>query len=76
MTLTLELPNSLHQQLATLVTEEDTTINQWVTLAIAEKMSALRTVSYLQDRASRGNRAAFEAVLAKVPDVEPEAYDR
>ncbi len=76
MTLTLELPNSLHQQLVTLVTEEDTTINQWVTLAIAEKMSALRTVSYLQDRASRGNRAAFEAVLAKVPDVEPEVYDQ
>ena len=31
---------------------------------------------YLQQRARRGSRAEYEAALAKVPDVEPEAYDR
>jgi hypothetical protein len=34
------------------------------------------TVEYLQERAKRGSREKFEAVLAKVPDVEPEEYDR
>ena len=44
--------------------------------AIAEKLSALMTENYLKDRARRGNRAKYEAILAKVPDVEPEEYDR
>lgn len=35
----------------------------------------LRPGRYLA-RAARGSREKFEAVLAKVPDVEPEEYDR
>jgi hypothetical protein len=41
-----------------------------------EQKSALVTEEYLEERAKRGSRAKYEAVLAKVPDVEPEAYDR
>ena len=44
--------------------------------ALAEKMSALLTVEYLEKRAARGGREKLETVLAKVPDVEPEEYDR
>ncbi len=32
--------------------------------------------SFLEDLAKRGNRQKYEAVLAKVPDVEPEPYDQ
>ena len=39
-------------------------------------MSALATVEYLEERARRGSRQKFEAVLANVPDVEPEEYDK
>jgi len=39
-------------------------------------MAALMTADYLQERAKRGTRKKFEAVLAKVPDTEPEAIDR
>ena len=39
------------------------------------KIAALDTLEYLQERAQRGNRKAFEAVLAKVPDVEPPEFD-
>ena len=28
------------------------------------------------ERAKRGDRRKYEAVLAKVPDMEPEAYDK
>jgi hypothetical protein len=33
------------------------------------------TENYLQERAKRGSRAKYEAILAKVPDVKPETYD-
>jgi hypothetical protein len=39
-------------------------------------MASLRTVEYLRERGARGSREKFEAILAKVPDVEPEEYDR
>lgn len=32
--------------------------------------------TYLQQRAARASREKYEAALAQVPDVEPEAYDR
>ena len=51
-------------------------MNQFITLAVTEKVSALMTVEYLEKRAKRGSRQRFEAVLANVPDVEPKVYDR
>jgi hypothetical protein len=34
------------------------------------------TENYLKERAKRGGRLKYEPILAKVPDVEPETYDR
>jgi hypothetical protein len=51
-------------------------MNQFITLALTEKMSALLTVDYLKERAKQGSRQKFEAVLAKVPDIEPDEFDR
>ena len=59
-----------------LARREGVSMNQLVTLAVAEKLSALLTEEYLEQRAQGGSRAKFEAVLAKVPKVEPEEYDR
>jgi len=42
----------------------------------AETVSALKTMEYLEERAKRGDRAKFEAAMAKVADIEPEDYDR
>ena len=39
-------------------------------------MSALMTEEYLAARAKRASRRKFDTVLAKVPDVEPEEFDR
>jgi Uncharacterized protein encoded in hypervariable junctions of pilus gene clusters len=74
--LSLRLPESLHQKLGELAEREGVSINQLITSAVAEKMSALMTEDYLAARAKRARRRKFEAVLAKVPDVEPEAFDR
>jgi predicted transcriptional regulator len=74
--LSLRLPESLHRKLGELAEREGVSINQLISTAVAEKMSALLTEEYLQGRAKRASRRKFEAVLAKVPDVEPDAYDR
>jgi hypothetical protein len=74
-TISLRLPESLHKALRELAGKENISINQFITLAAAEKLSALMTESYLAERAQRGDKASFEAVLSKVPDVAPEPYD-
>jgi hypothetical protein len=75
-TLSLRLPASLHRHLRELAEREGVSINQLISAAVGEKVAALDTLEYLQERAKRGNRKAFEAVLARVPDVEPAAFDR
>lgn len=75
-TLSLRLPDSLHRQVKELASEEGISINQFVATAVAEKMSALLTEAYLQQRAARGDRGRYEDALSRVPDVEPEQDDR
>jgi hypothetical protein len=73
--LSLRLPNSLHERARELARREGISINQLVSAALAEKMSALLTEEYLEARARRGSRARFEAALAQVPAVEPDDED-
>jgi len=75
-TLSLRLPKSLHDKVRELAKREGVSINQLIATAVAEKISALLTLDYLEERAARGSREAFEAVLAKVPDREPAEEDR
>jgi predicted transcriptional regulator len=70
-TLTIRLPESLHKEIKQLAQAEGVSINQFLTLAAAEKISALRTLDYLQAQAAKGSRADFEAFLTTVPDDEP-----
>lgn len=74
-TVSLRLPSSLHRGVQELARREGVSRNQIIATAVAEKLSALMTADYLEERASRGRRERFEAVLAKVPDVEPEERD-
>ncbi|MBI4475535.1 MAG: toxin-antitoxin system HicB family antitoxin [Acidobacteria bacterium] len=74
--LSLRLPNSLHERARDLAKREGISINQLVSSALAEKMSALLTEEYLEPRARRGNRSRFFAALAQVPAIEPELNDR
>ena len=70
-TLSLRLPESLHNQLRHLAKQEGISINQLVASAAAEKVAALMTEQYLEERAKRGSREKFRAVLAKIPDAAP-----
>lgn len=75
-TISLRLSEALHKHAKELARKEGVSMNQLITTALAEKMSALSTETYLEERARRGSRKKFEEALAKVPDVEPEEHDR
>lgn len=75
-TLSVRLPNSIHQHAKRLARNEGVTVNQLVSSAVAEKLSALDAERYLRERAKRGKKVDIDAILAKVPAVEPEPHDR
>lgn len=75
-TMSLRLPDSVHRSVKELAVQEGISINQFIATAVAEKMAALMTESYLAERAARGSRKKFDAVLAQVPDNPPDEADR
>ncbi len=75
-TISLRLPESLHESARALAEKENISINQLITLALAEKVSALMTEEYLGKRARRGSKEKFRKAMAKVADVEPEEQDK
>jgi hypothetical protein len=75
-TLSLRLPESLHALAREVAKEEDISINQLITLALAEKLSALKTEEYFEERARRGSRVKFERAMAQVAKREPLEHDQ
>jgi predicted transcriptional regulator len=75
-TISLRLPDSIHRKVKELAKKESISVNQMITVAVAEKVSALATEEYLAERAKRGSRQKFLRALAKVSDVEPEDNDK
>jgi hypothetical protein len=74
-TMSLRLPESLHRKARELAEQEGVSINQLVTTALAEKLSALMTVDYLEEQAKRGDRKRYERVLKKVKSRRPAPED-
>ena len=75
-TISLSLPESLHKRVKELADKDRISIDQFVISAIAEKIAAFMTQDYLEERAKRGSKEKFEQAMAKIPDVEPEEYDK
>ena len=74
--MSLTLPQSLREQVEALAKQEGISVNEFISLAVAEKLATLATANYLAERAKRGSREKLLAVLAKAPDVEPEECDK
>ena len=69
--LSLRLPESLHRMVREVAAKDSISINQFIATAVAEKMSALLTEDYLEQRARRADPSAFDRILRRVPDVPP-----
>ncbi|PIQ09135.1 MAG: toxin-antitoxin system HicB family antitoxin [Ignavibacteriales bacterium CG18_big_fil_WC_8_21_14_2_50_31_20] len=74
--LSLRIPESLHKRVKILANDDNISINQFITSALAKKLSALDTEKYLEDRTLKGSKDKFSKALSKVPDVAPDEYDR
>ena len=51
----LRLQPSLLEEVRKLAKEEGVALNQFINVAVAEKLSALRTEAYFRERAARGD---------------------
>lgn len=71
-----QIPDSLYKQVEALAAREKMSIDQVVTIALAAQVSAWMTKDYLEEKAKRGSWEKFQQVLTKVPDVEPEEWDK
>ena len=69
--LSLRLPESIHRHIRDIAKAEGVSINQLISSAITEKISAIMTEEYLQKRADRANIKDMEAVLNKVSRRDP-----
>jgi len=72
--LSLRLPDSVHRYIKEIARREGVSINQFISSAVSEKVSAIMTEEYLENRAKRAKRAkkgAMRKVLSKVQDRPP-----
>ena len=74
-TVTIEMPESLAAQLRETAATAGVSLNQFLTSAAAEKLSAWQTVAHLRERAARARREDFVAFLNQSPAVPPMAGD-
>jgi hypothetical protein len=59
----LRLPKSLKEEVAKMAKRDGTSLNQFISMAVAEKISALETEEFFRERAKRANLKMFEEIL-------------
>ena len=74
--LSVRLPDSVHETVKALAEKDNISINQFISSAVIEKITALETEKYLSMRAEKGSRDKLGEVLGLVPDTEPETIDK
>jgi len=67
----LRVPDSLMDYARQVADEEHVSMNQFFVMAIAEKVSALKTQTYFQKRRTRADVSVLDAWLAASPDAPP-----
>lgn len=59
----LRLPKSLKEEVAKMAKRDGTSLNQFISMAVAEKISALETEEFFRERAKRADLKMFEEIL-------------
>lgn len=75
-TLSVRIPDSLHNEVKKLSKSDNVSINQFIASALSEKITALEAEAYITQRAKLGEKSKFLDVLSKVPSNEPLAEDK
>lgn len=74
-TFPLRLPKSLKDEVAKLAKQDKTSINQFITIAVAEKVSALETEQFFEERAKQADLHSFRKILFRQGGETPCAGD-
>lgn len=72
----LRLPTSLKAAVAEISEADGTSINQFVTTAVAEKVSALRTAGFFRERAAQADVDTARRLLRRRGGQPPDPQDR
>jgi hypothetical protein len=71
----LRLQASLKSEAERVARVEGTTLNQFINVAVAEKLSALRTADYFEERAGRADIGKALELLGRAGDEPPREGD-
>jgi uncharacterized protein (DUF1778 family) len=69
----LRLQPSLKSAAERIASAEGTSVNQFINVAVAEKIAAMETAAYFAERDGKGTRAAFLAFLDGAADSPPDS---
>ena len=73
--LSLRLPDSIHKHIKEISKSEGGSINQFISSAVSEKISAIMTEEYLEQRAKKADKKKFKTILDRVPNRQPISGD-
>ena len=71
----LRLPKSLKDKVAKVAKRDGTSINQFIAIAVAEKISALETERFFAERAKQADMEEFRAILFRPGGEPPQTGD-
>jgi broad specificity phosphatase PhoE len=74
-TFALRLPESLYAQAKLLAEQDQASLNQFITVAVAEKVSALQTAEFFAQRTGDAKKDDLAKLLLQVKNREPLAGD-
>jgi uncharacterized protein (DUF1778 family) len=69
--LSLRLPESIHRHIREIARQEGVSINQFISSAVSEKISAILTEEYIKARAAKADFEKVQQILANVPELTP-----
>jgi hypothetical protein len=71
----LRLPASLKREVEKVARDDGTSLNQFIVTAVAEKLSALRTADFFEERRARADIDAALEVMSRVRGETPREGD-
>lgn len=74
-TFQLRLPRSVKNGVERWAKLDGTSMNQLIATAVAEKLSALETAAFFEERATRADYTAFDKIMARKGGESPRADD-
>ena len=73
MSRSVTVPDEIYEKAEKMAAERRVALEEFISSALADQMAARE---YISRRAARSSEEAFRKALDKIPDVEPEGYDR